>query len=75
MNPKDYQIVGEPRRTRYHWHIDGAPDARTVLIMEDGVYWKVVLLVTGEALMTAFYSSGTAGDWATARGYRVLQPI
>lgn len=64
----------EERRSRYYWHVDGTPDNKTVLVMEDcHHYWRVVTLFGGEAIMTGFDHSFVAERWAVSKGYRVLQ--
>jgi hypothetical protein len=68
------KTLDERRSSRYFWSVAGL-DAGTVIIMEEGKYWRVVRLVTGEALMTAFDSRDQAEHWATARKYKVLQPL
>lgn len=65
----------EQRKSRYHWLVEGELDNKTVLVMEDHHhYWRVVLLATGETVMTAFDRSWAAARWAESRGYKVLQP-
>lgn len=65
----------EPRKARYHWIVEGEPDFYTVLVMEDSHrYWRVVRLITGEAIMTGFSHSHHARDWAKANRYKVIQP-
>jgi len=49
------------------------PCLRSVLVVADVFhYWKVVLLSTGEALMTAFDHQIQAQRWAESLNLRVL---
>ncbi len=63
----------EPRRARYYWPVLGSiKPEKTVIILEDGHYWKPCLLVTGEALMTGFDREIDAVRWARGKGLEVL---
>ena len=65
----------EIRSSRYHWLVDGELDNKVAIIVEDGRYWRVLQLMTGEALMTALDTKFSATKWAVAAGYRVLNQL
>ena len=65
----------EIRSSRYHWLVEGELDNKVAIVVEDGRYWRVLQLMTGEALMTALDTKQTAINWAVTAGYRVLSQL